>query len=334
MTKRILGKSGIETSAIGFGCWAIGGPWTFNGSAGGWGTVDDGESIAAIQRAIDLGVTLFDTAANYGAGHSERLLGKAIRGKRDKVQISTKFGYQVNEAGKDVQFYGPTEESGDIASHVRKDLEASLERLGTDYVDVFLLHIWGLEIPRALEVRAELEKLVAEGKIRAYGWSTDRLDAIEAFAGQPGCAAIEQQFSVLDGNAELLDFCDQQNLASLIRGPLGMGLLTGKFSADTRFGSNDVRSAMSWHPGFKDGRPTDAWLKSLEAIRGILTENGRTLAQGALGWLLARSPAAIPIPGFRSIAQVEENAGTLIKGPLSPVAMEEIDRILGLYREK
>jgi aryl-alcohol dehydrogenase-like predicted oxidoreductase len=329
MMKRMLGTSGIETSAIGLGCWAIGGPWTFNGSAAGWGTVDDAESIKAIQRAMDLGVTLFDTAANYGAGHSECVLGKAIKGKRDKIQISTKFGYEVNEAGKSVRFYGPTEESGDIAPHVRETLEASLTRLGTDYLDIFLLHVGGLEIPRALEVRAELEKLVAEGKIRAYGWSTDRLDAIDAFAGLPGCALVEQQFSVLDGNADLLDLCERRNLASLIRGPLGMGLLTGKFSAGTRFGANDVRSAMSWHPGFKDGKPTDAWLKSLEAIRGILTEGGRTLAQGALSWLLARSPATIPIPGFRSCVQVEDNAGTLGKGPLSIKAMVEIDRILG-----
>lgn len=329
MTKRILGKSGIETSAIGFGLWAVGGPWTFNGNPGGWGAVDDAESIDSIRLALDMGVTLFDTAANYGAGHSERVLGKAIAGKRDKVQISTKFGYQVDEAGKSVRFYGPTEETGDVAAHLRKDLEASLSRLGTDYIDMYLLHVWGLEMPRAFEVREELDKLVSEGKIRAYGWSTDRADAIERFSGTPGCAAVEQQYSVLDGNQELLTLCEKKGLASLIRGPLGMGLLTGKFSTDTRFGSDDVRSAMAWHPGYRDGKPTQEWLNALESVRGVLTEGGRTLAQGALGWLLAKSPAAIPIPGFRNRKQIEENAGALAKGPLTPAAMAEIERILG-----
>ena len=329
MTKRALGKSGIETSAIGFGLWAVGGPWTFNGNPGGWGTVDDAESIDSIRLAMDMGVTLFDTAANYGAGHSERVLGKAIAGKRDKVQIATKFGYEVDEARKSVRFYGPTEETGYVSAYVRRDLEASLSRLGTDYIDLYFLHVWGLEMPRALEVREELDKLVAEGKIRSYGWSTDRADAIEQFAGHTGCAAVMQQYSVMDGNQELLSLCEKKGLASLMRGPLGMGLLTGKFTADSKFGSDDVRSAMAWHPGYKDGKPTREWLGALESVRGVLTEGGRTLAQGALGWLLAKSPVAIPMPGFRNRKQIEENAGALAKGPLSPAAMAEIERILG-----
>ena len=127
---RVLGRSGIEVSALGMGCWAIGGPWTFNGAPAGWSKVDDAESLRALERAFDLGVTFFDTAANYGAGHSERLLGQAFRQRRDEVVIATKFGYDVDEDDRSVVSYGDDEADSDVASRLRKDLEASLQRLG------------------------------------------------------------------------------------------------------------------------------------------------------------------------------------------------------------
>jgi aryl-alcohol dehydrogenase-like predicted oxidoreductase len=327
--KRNLGRSGIEVSAMGMGCWAIGGPWDFLGSPAGWSTVDDAESIRAIHAAVERGVTLFDTAANYGAGHSERILGQAVAGRRDRVVISTKFGYELDEAGRKVISYGPEENESDIAPHVRESLEASLRRLGTDYVDVFLLHVWGLEIERALAVRDELEKLVAEGKVRTYGWSTDRADAVEAFSTQPGCGVVEQQLNVMEDGPELLALCERLDLASLNRGPLGMGMLTGKVTPSRTFKDDDVRKHAQWFAGIKDGRPNQAWLDALESIREILTSGGRTLAQGALAWIWARSEKTVPIPGFRSVAQVEENAGAMDFGPLTPAQMSEIDRILG-----
>lgn len=326
--KRTLGRSGIEVSAMGLGTWAIGGPWTLGGGEAGWSAVDDAESTRAIHRAIELGVNFFDSAANYGAGHSERVLGAAIKGLRDKIVIATKFGYKVDEKRKEVMAYGEKEEESDVASHIRADLEASLSRLGTDYIDAYLLHVWGLSVDRALAARDVLDALVREGKIRTYGWSTDRLDAIEAFSTSASCGVLEQQFSVLDGNAELLAYGEKSNIASLVRGPLGMGLLTGKFSANTQFKNDDVRRHMAWHPGFKDGKPTAEWLSALESIRGVLTDGERTLAQGALAWLWARSPNAIPIPGFRNVAQVEENARAMENGPLSTEQMAEIERIL------
>jgi aryl-alcohol dehydrogenase-like predicted oxidoreductase len=326
---RKLGRSAIEVSPMGLGCWAIGGAWTLNGSPAGWTGVDDAESIRAIRAALDLGVNFFDTAANYGAGRSERLLGKAVQGRRDKVVIASKFGYKVDEAAKAVTAYGQPEEDSDAAPHVRADLEASLRRLGTDYLDVYLLHIWGHKIERALEARDVLEQLVQEGKIRTYGWSTDRADAIRAFATSPRCGVVEQQLSVLDGDAELLALCEEWNLASLNRGPLGMGMLTGKFSPTTTFAEDDVRKHADWHPGFRDGKPTKDWLDKLDSIRGVLTAGGRTLAQGALTWIWARSPNTIPIPGFKSVKQAEENAGAMRFGPMTPDRMDEIDRILG-----
>lgn len=326
---RKLGRSGIEVSALGLGCWAIGGEWDFNDTPAGWGGVDDAESIRALNRALDLGVTFFDTAANYGAGHSERLLGGVLKGRRSDVVISTKFGYQLDEKGRKVVSYSKDEADSDLAAHVRENLESSLTRLGTDYVDVYLIHVWGLSVERALAVREVLETLVGEGKIRTYGWSTDRPDAIDTFSDAPNCSVVQQQMSVLDGNAELLALCEKKNLASMIRGPLGMGLLTGKFTTETTFGKTDVRNVMEWHPGFKEGRPTKEWLDKLASIREVLTSGGRTLAQGALCWLWGHSSQTIPIPGFKSVKQVEENAKALEFGPLSPAQMAEIDRILG-----
>jgi aryl-alcohol dehydrogenase-like predicted oxidoreductase len=326
---RKLGRSDIEVSALGMGCWAIGGPWTFNGSPAGWSEVDDNESLRALQRALELGVNFFDTAANYGAGHSERLLAQAFKGRRDQVVIATKFGYQVDENAKAVIHYDTKEEDSDVAGRLRVDVEASLKRLDTDYIDVYQLHVWGLEIERALAVREFLEDLVKEGKVRTYGWSTDRVDAVKAFSISPNCSTVQQQLSVLDGNLELLALCEEWNLASLNRGPLGMGLLTGKYASNSTFASDDVRHHAQWHPGFKNGRPTQDWLDKLASIREVLTSDGRTLAQGALAWLWACSGHTVPIPGFRTVKQVEENCGALEFGPLEKDQMQEIEAILG-----
>ncbi len=326
---RVLGRSGIQVSPLGMGCWAIGGPWKLNGSPAGWSGVNDAESLRALQRAFDLGVNFFDTAANYGAGHSERLIGQAFKNRRDRVILATKFGYEIDEAGRKVVHYDAKEEESDVASRLRSNLEGSLRRLQTDYIDVYQLHVWGLEIERALEAREILEELVKEGKIRTYGWSTDRLDAVEAFSTSPHCGVVQQQLSVLDGNLELLAYCEQHNLASINRGPLGMGSLTGKFAPESTFAEDDVRAHAQWHPAFKDGKPTRDWLDRLASIREVLTGGGRSLAQGALGWIWARSPVAIPIPGFKTTTQVEENCRALEFGPLSAAQMAEIERILG-----
>jgi aryl-alcohol dehydrogenase-like predicted oxidoreductase len=326
---RLLGRSGIKVSPMGMGCWAIGGPWLFNGSPAGWSGVDDAESMRAIQCALDMGVNFFDTAANYGAGHSERLLGKAFKKHRDKVVIATKFGYQVDETNKSVIHFDATEEDSHVAIRLRDDVEASLKRLDTNYIDVYQLHVWGLKIENALKARDVLEELVDKGKIRTYGWSTDRPDAIRAFSTTPNCSVVQQQLSVLDGNMELLAICEEMNLASINRGPLGMGLLTGKFVPESTFSSEDVRHHAQWHPGFKDGKPTRDWLDKLASIREVLTSHGRTLGQGALAWIWARSTRTIPIPGFKNVNQVKENCTAMEFGPLNADQMVEIDQILG-----
>ena len=327
--KRTLGRSGIEVSAVGMGCWAIGGPWTLDGGTAGWSQVDDAESTRAIHAALELGANLFDTAANYGAVHSERILGAALQCRRDQVVIATKFGYDVDEAAREIRHYDAVTEESDVASRLRADLEKSLRRLGTDYVDVYLLHVWGLNIERALEARTILEDLVAEGKVRTYGWSTDRTDAIEAFSTGPGAGVLEQQLNIFDCDAELLALAEKMNLGSLNRAPLGMGMLTGKLTPTTTFRDDDVRAHAQWFAGIQDGRPNQVWLDNLAAIREIVTSEGRTLAQGALAWIWGRSPNTVPIPGFRTVVQVEENVRAIEFGPLTPAQMAEIDRILG-----
>jgi aryl-alcohol dehydrogenase-like predicted oxidoreductase len=328
--KRILGRSSIQVSAAGMGCWAIGGPWNFQGSPAGWGSVDDAESIRAIHAALDAGTDFFDTAANYGAGHSERLLGRALAGRRSEAVIATKFGYDLDEQAKEVVAYGDVEETADIAGHLRQDCEASLKRLNSDYIDIYQLHAWGYDIEKSLEVRQILEELVAEGKIRTYGWSTDRLDAVQSFAEGPNCGVVQQELNVFLGNLDLLSYCEEENLGSLNRAPLGMGILTGKFAPNTRFAANDIRALPDmWFEGFEDGGINPLWLQKLDSVREILTSNGRTLAQGALAWIWGASPLTVPIPGFKTVEQVQENAGAMAFGPLTPQQMNEIDDILG-----
>lgn len=318
MLTRTLGRSGIEVSAIGMGCWAIGGPFTKDGKPVGWGEVDDEESIRAIHRALDLGITLFDTSACYGCGHSERILGKALRARSGDVVIATKFGHAFDEVGKEMRDTDCTPE------HIRASCEGSLRRLRVDVIDLLQFHLGGYDPGEAVAVRDTLEELATEGKIRWYGWSTDDDERAKVFADGSNCIAIQQQLNILEGNPKVLDVCEERDLASLNRGPLCKGLLTGKFTRYTTLPANDVRHG--WN--FQEGREGE-WLGELEAIQAVMTDEGHTLAQAALGWLLARSPVTIPIPGFKTVAQVEENCGVLDRGPLADEQMQEIDKLLG-----
>ncbi len=320
MDARLLGKSGIKVSPLGLGCWAIGGPWQWLDGPGGWGEVDDAESIRAIHTAMENGITFFDTAANYGAGHSENLLRQALAGRRREVVIATKFGFVVDEVNKKVTRFP---HDRDVISSVRQACEASLRRLGTDYIDLYQLHVWDYPAKPAVEVREALEALAREGKIRAYGWSTDDSALAQVFADGPHCAAIQHDLNVMMDAPAILALCEQHNLASVNRSPLARGALTGKYSKETVFAANDVRQdEWSIRTFFT---PT---LEKLGSVREILTSGGRTLAQGALAWIWARSGRTVPIPGFRNVAQARENAAALQFGPLQPEQITEIDHLL------
>jgi aryl-alcohol dehydrogenase-like predicted oxidoreductase len=322
MFTRTLGRSGLEVSGLGLGCWAIGGPWTLSGRPAGWGKVDDQESIRAIQFALDSGINFFDTAANYGAGHSELILSQALGRRRARAIIATKFGYIVDEEERNVI------PSQDVAGNLRNDCEDSLRRLNTDFIDLYQLHVGAYPPERAGEVIDGLEGLVAAGKIRWYGWSTDNPAGARVFAQGRHCTAIQHVLNLAHDTPEMLALCAEANLASVNRTPLGMGLLTGKFSPETTFPVDDIRS--TWD--MQDGIPGES-ARQVEASREILTAGGRTLAQAALAWIWARSEITIPIPGFKTVTQMQENIAAIDFGPLSTEQMAAIDSLVDRSRQ-
>ncbi|MFI6032827.1 aldo/keto reductase [Streptomyces sp. NPDC051315] len=323
---RTLGRSGIQVSALGFGCWAIGGEWQDpEGQPLGWGRVDDEESVRAVRRALDLGVTFFDTADVYGAGHSERILGRALGRRRDEVVVATKWGNLFDERTRTL--YGQDAS----VEHARAALTASLARLGTDHVDLYQLHLSDAHPTQAAALRDLCEEFVSEGLVRAYAWSTDDPARAAVFAEGEHCAAVQHAANVLQDAPAMLALCEERDLASVNRSPLAMGLLGGKRRARQPLEAGDIRSRPpAWLKGFADGSGADPeWLDRVDALRSVLTSGGRTPAQGALAWLWARSPRTVPIPGFRSVAQAEENAGAIAHGPLTAEQLAEVDRILG-----
>ncbi|MFI0516190.1 aldo/keto reductase [Streptomyces sp. WSLK1-5] len=322
-TTRTLGRSGIEVSALGFGCWAIGGEWqAADGQPLGWGKVDDEESVRAVRRALDLGITFFDTADTYGAGHSERVLGRALGKRRDDVVLATKWGNVFDEDTRTLTG------QDDTPAYARRALTASLARLGTDHIDLYQLHLSDLDPSRAAELRDTCEEFVSEGLIRAYAWSTDDPSRAAVFAEGEHCAAVQHALNVMQDAPEMLALCEESGLASVNRSPLAMGLLAGKRQGPRD--SGDIRSRPpAWLQGFGDGTSADPeWLARIDALKEILTSEGRTLAQGALAWIWARSPRTVPIPGFRSVAQAEQNAAAMEKGPLTEDQVTEINRVL------
>lgn len=320
MDERQLGRSAIKVSALGLGCWAIGGPfWAPGGTVPlGWGTVDDHESIRAIQHAVDRGITFFDTADLYGAGHSERILAQALGASRHQVVIATKGGRKFDERTKQGGM------SSGRPDYLRRACEASLRRLGTDYIDLYLFHVGDHPIVFAEAVRDTFEALVQEGKIRAYGWNTDDPQRAAFFASGPLCTAIEHRLNVLHDDPALLALCETHQLASINYAPLAMGLLSGKYDANVRFPPDDVRRAWDLNNGVKADL-----LAQVRDLRDVLTSHNRTVAQGALAWIWAKSGRTVPIPGFKSVQQVKENVDALQFGPLTADQMQQIDQILG-----
>ena len=323
--KRSLDRSGLSVSALGLGCWAIGGEtWYMDGDTRrllSWGNVDDKESIRAIQRALDIGINFFDTADSYGAGHSEQIFGNAIDGRRDEVVISTKFGGIFDETRT---WLGHPHPNGRVTrDFVRKACDASLKRLGTDYIDLYFLHWKEYDAGLATDLVPVLEELVNENKIRYYGWSTPYTEQALVFTKGQHCTSMEYNYNIFERNPDMLALCREHDLSTIARGPLAMGILTGKYTRNSRIPDNDLRSR--WN--LKEGRIAQQ-LEMLEAIQGVLTRDGRTLPQAALGWLWALDLKIVPIPGFKTVKQVEENFEALEFGPLSRNQMREIECVL------
>jgi aryl-alcohol dehydrogenase-like predicted oxidoreductase len=322
--KRSFGLSGIAVPPLGMGCWAVGGPFWHDATPLGWGQVDDGESTKAIQLAFDLGIRFFDTADVYGTGHSERVLGSALASHREEAVIASKWGNTYDESRR--QLLTP-----DITpQYMRRALEASLRRLGTDYLDIYQFHLADADPAGTMPLVEELESLIEAGKIRTYGWSTDDPQRAATWAAGAHCGLVQHELNVLRDAPEMLALAESRNWASVNRGPLAMGLISDKYVPDVVLPDDDVRGkpAPDWMRYFENGRPSSQWLARRDAVRDILTSGNRSPVQGALAWIWARSPATIPIPGFRTMAHVRENANALEYGPLSDNEMAAIAQIL------
>jgi len=324
--KRKIPKLNVETSALGVGTWAIGGPSVGrDGRSSGWGNTSNEESVRALNRAFELGVRVFDTADVYGCGLSEELVGRALENYRDEITIITKFGNAFDSKTKS--------QLGENASpkYIRGAVDASLKRLKTDYIDIYLLHIWGYPVDRAAETMDTLEDLASEGVIRGYGWSTDSTSRATAYSDRKHYVAVESELNVFRDTSEIVSLCERKRLLNINKAPLAMGLLSGKYTPQApQLPENDIRTATpEWLVYFKNGKAVPEFTKKLDRIKEILTEDGRTLIQGSLGWIWARSPVTLPIPGFKTVKQVEENAKALEYGPLKQSQMRAIDEILG-----
>ncbi|EOS58948.1 aldo/keto reductase [Paenibacillus barengoltzii] len=324
MNKKTIGSSGLQVSPLGFGGWAIGGPFLLDGLPDGWGEVDDKESIRAVQTALDQGINFFDTADVYGTGHSEEILGQALHGRRQDAVIATKFGFTYDAATRNV--FTKLDVS---RNYIRWACLASLRRLGTDYIDLYQIHPGDFSSEQLDEAIDGLERLKQEGLIRAYGWSTWSTANAEQFARKSSGAAIQHPLNVLSDDSSMVELCERHGLSSINNSPLAMGLLSGKFTAASSLPADDVRgSGHEWVQYFKDGKPLPEYLAKLDAVREILTSGGRSLVQGALAWIWGKSECTIPIPGLKNVKQVEEAAKAISLGPLTPSQMSEIEAIL------
>ena len=310
MEYRDLGSTGLRVSEIVFGAWVIGGD--------AWGPVEAAEGRAAMERALELGINFIDTADVYGEGRSESLVSKAISGRRDEVVISTKGGLMGHHREPE------REPVYDRSEKILKACEASLKRLETDHLDVYFSHIWW-DKPEETEAFIEaFEQLKNDGKVRAVGVSTNDLDYIKHFDQDGGLDVVQLDYSILNREPErdILPYLEERGIGVVVRGPLRMGLLTGKFSEDTTFPEGDIRR--SW--------PEAQWFKeSLKKVQSLKTlEDGRTLGQLALRYVLNHPAVSVAIPGAKTTAQVEANAAASVRPLLSGEDLRFIQEVAPL----
>ena len=304
MKFRRLGKTGWNVSAISLGCWGIGGQW---------GPVAEDEAIRTMHASIDAGINLFDTADAYGPSTSEELVGRALKGRRDNIYVATKVGNFGRRQNSPLLY--------DTPHHVYLCCDASLGRMKMDHIDLYQCHIGDLKDPTIfLEA---FERLVERGKIRAYGISTNSLEVARAFNRDGKCAAIQLNFSLVNPGAasDLLPWCAQNDIGTLIRGPIAQGVLAGKFTRETRF-EDSVRT------GWNQGAAHDQFLQRLDYVERIrfLQKPDRTLAQAALQWVLSNPAVTCAIPGAKNVDQAQANAAAA-DGALTP---DELARLRDL----
>ncbi len=311
-----------DIAPLGMGCWPIGGAMFRGGEPLGYANANDEDSIRTVHAALASGITLFDTAAAYGAGHAERLLARALKG-RPEALIVTKIGVAIDEETKQLTGVEMEPES------VLPAIEAALRRLARDRIDLVLLHQNDFPLPTAEAFFDELDKARAAGKIRAYGWSSDFAARVDAAARRAAFVAVEHAMNVLMDAPRMRAVVRKNQLVALIRSPLAMGLLTGKYDADSVMPAEDIRSTSNpMTDYFANARANPRMLAQIETVRELLTVEGRSLTQGAIGWLWAKGELNLPVPGARTVTQIEGIAEALSFGALPEAIVAQIDGLI------
>jgi aryl-alcohol dehydrogenase-like predicted oxidoreductase len=293
MQKRKLGKSGLEVSAIGLGCMGM------SFAYGRPEERDERESIATIHRAIDLGVTFFDTAEAYGPHTNEELLARALAGRRDRVVIATKFGFTFD--GK-----GAIAGTDSRPAHIREVVEASLRRLRTDHIDLLYQHRVDRNVPIE-DVVGAMAMLVREGKVRHLGLSEAGEQTLRRAHAVHPIAALQSEYSLWERNLEpqIIPVLRELGIGLVPFAPLGRGFLTGAVKRAEDYPEGDYRRG---DPRYQ-GENFDANVRAAGAVRDVAAKRGAKPGQVAIAWLLAKGPDVVPIPGSKSRTHLEENAG-------------------------
>ncbi len=318
MQYRDLGKTGIRVSAIGFGGWAIGGATEASGTPLGWGRTSDDESLAAIRRARELGVTFFDTADSYGFGRSESLLGIVLSRYRNEVIVATKVGV-VRTASGDLK-------KDFSRQHIFHAVDGSLKRLRTDYVDVYQVHNPTIEDLRREEIQEAMDRLQDAGKIRFWGVSVSTPDeGLEVLRRNWG-HTLQVLYNILNQAParELLPAAKEKGYGVIARVPLASGLLSGKFRIDSVFPADDIRQ------NFLTPRRLQDALERVDEAKSIIGGAARSLTEGALRFVLANDAVSSTIPGAKNARQVEMNVAAA-DNTLAPDLVEKLRSRLGDY---